>query len=183
MKKELRKKALAARRALSDEQRARYSREICELILASELLRGVKTVFSYLAAWDEADMALLHERLCEKGLSLAFPYTRPGGVMEARVPFTLEDTEEGPFGIKSPVKDRSRLIPPEDIDLVILPCVGFDKEGNRLGHGGGYYDRYLPGCKKALSICVAFEAQRLEDIPVEAHDINPGMTVTEKGFV
>ena len=68
----------------------------------------------------------------------------------------------GAFGILEPDPARSELVPPEEIDLVLCPCAGFDGDGNRVGMGAGYYDRYLPRCSNAAIYAVAFEAQRLE---------------------
>ena len=178
-KKELRKEALSSRRALSEEERQSYSEEICLKILNLPEIAGVKTVFSYLAAWDETDMSLLHTELEKRGVRLAFPVCFEKGIMDAYVPETAEAVESGAFGIKSPVPSRSVLVEPEEIDLVIVPCVGFDGDGNRLGHGGGYYDRYLPHCPQAKTICAAFEAQRLEHVPTDSFDVKPDIIITE----
>ena len=61
--------------------------------------------------------------------------------------------------------------------------MAFDSEGRRLGHGAGYYDRYLPRCEKALCLGVAFEAQRLERVATEAHDRTMDRIVTEKEII
>jgi len=180
-KKELRAEAASRRRALGVELRGEYSERICREVLALPGIESVKTVFSYLAAWDEADMSLLHGELEKHGVRIAYPVCLKDGLMEAYVPETEDAVETGAFGIKSPVVSRSVFVAPEEIDLVIVPCVGFDGEGNRLGHGGGYYDRYLARCPKAKTVCTAFEAQRLENIPVESFDIKPDYTVTENG--
>jgi 5-formyltetrahydrofolate cyclo-ligase len=74
----------------------------------------------------------------------------------------------------------SELVAPEEIDLVLVPCVAFDKNRNRLGHGAGYYDRYLPLCTRAKCIAVAFEAQRLPRVVTDAHDRRMDAVVTEK---
>ena len=63
---------------------------------------------------------------------------------------------------------------------MIVPCVGFDQNGGRLGHGGGYYDRYLAKCPAAKRICVAFEAQRLDRAASEKNDVDPQIIVTEE---
>ena len=65
---------------------------------------------------------------------------------------------------------------------MLVPCAGFDADGNRLGRGGGYYDRYLSRCPQAAAILTAFEAQRLEHVPREEHDLAFSLTVTEKGL-
>jgi len=174
---------LESRRALSAEQRMEYSKAICRRLMELQEIRSAKNVFSYLAAWDEVDLTLLHESLREKGARIAFPVSYKDGIMEAFIPRDENAIEEGAFGIKCPVQSLSEKLMPEDADVVIVPCVGFDAAKNRLGHGGGYYDRYLPKCVKAKFICVAFEAQRLKSLECEAHDIKPDLIITEKTLI
>ena len=81
-----------------------------------------------------------------------------------------------------PDREKSRLTAPEDIELVICPLVAFDDKKQRLGYGGGYYDRYLPKCKNALVLGIAFEAQRLERVPRDEYDLNMDIIVTEKNI-
>jgi len=70
-------------------------------------------------------------------------------------------------------------IPPRQFDLVIVPLLGFDDKGNRLGRGKGWYDRFLALQPKALKVGVALEIQRVESIPVEVHDVALDVVFTE----
>ena len=79
--------------------------------------------------------------------------------------------KKGSFGIPEPDPSYGRIIDPEEIDLVICPCTAYDDEGNRLGMGGGYYDRFLPACRKAAIAAAAFDEQRTERVPSEPYDI------------
>jgi 5-formyltetrahydrofolate cyclo-ligase len=82
------------------------------------------------------------------------------------------------FGTLAP----SELAPRAQPDLVLMPLLGFDKAGTRLGYGGGYYDRTLAGMsKKPRLIGLAFAAQELDEIPREAHDVPLDAVVTETG--
>jgi 5-formyltetrahydrofolate cyclo-ligase len=99
--------------------------------------------------------------------------------MEAAVPDAPDAFVKGKFDILSPDPVKSRIIPLEEIDVVLVPCVGFDEAGMRLGHGGGYYDRYLPRCPHATKILVAFEAQRLDAVCAGEHDVAMDFVVTE----
>ena len=179
MKADERKSAIAARRALTGEQRRIYSAAISQRLLSLPELDFAKTVFSYLASWDEVDITLVNAALESRGVTVAYPVCLEKGHMEARVPDCAEALLPGAYGIKAPDSERSRLIEPSEIDVVLVPCVAFDKEGNRLGHGAGYYDRYLPRCNRAKLICAAFEAQRLERVTADEHDIKMDMVITE----
>ena len=116
----------------------------------------------------------------ERVLPARFVYPRclGGGVMEARQP--TGPWKPGPFGIEEPDPACSVLVRPEEIDTVLVPCVAFDESGGRLGHGAGYYDRYLARCPRAARICLAFKAQRLDRVVTEAHDLPMDWIVTEK---
>ena len=109
-----------------------------------------------------------------------FPVSYKGGIMEAYAPKSVDDLKEGLLGIKAPDKEQSRLVLPQEIDLVLVPCVAFDEEKRRLGHGGGYYDRYLPECTNAKFVLIAFEAQKILQIATEKHDILMDLLVTEQ---
>jgi 5-formyltetrahydrofolate cyclo-ligase len=79
-----------------------------------------------------------------------------------------------------PDPERSEETAPEEIDLVICPGVAFDREKRRLGMGGGYYDRFLPLCRKAAVILAAFEEQRAEEVLAEPEDIAMDYVATDR---
>lgn len=179
-----RKKATAARRALDAETRAEKSRRVSgfmyEYLQTLKIERTeaglppVRTIFSYAAAWDEADLSEFHWKAREEGIRIAFPLCHGAGIMEAVVPGgdKKEYWRTGAYGIREPVPELAVPVKPEDIDLVIVPCVAFDGRGGRLGHGAGYYDRYLPKLREdAVMVLAAFEEQRLPEIVMEETDV------------
>lgn len=172
---------LARRRSLSAAERAEKSAAICAHLAAIPTLCQAKVILSYRAVEDEADLSVFHAWALAQGKTLAFPVSYPGGDMEAYVPNGPESWERGRYGILSPIPERSRPVEPGELDAVILPCVGFDGQGRRLGHGGGYYDRYLPQCPRAVRILVAFEAQRLERVETGPTDQSVHIFATEQG--
>lgn len=177
LKAEQRIEAMDRRRALTDAQRAEYSKEICKKLLTIPEVKNAKCILSYAATYDEVSMEYLEE--LKKDARISYPISYAKGIMKAYVPNSEKDWVIGKYDIKSPDENHSSLMSPEEIDIVIVPCVGFDDTCKRLGHGAGYYDRYLPLCNKAKFICVAFEAQKLEDVVVNQYDIPMDAIVSE----
>lgn len=175
-KAEQRKRAAAARRALTEEQRKEASAAICGKLLELHRLQNAKTVLSYRALPEEVDLTALHETLRQRGVRLCFPVSLAGGVMEAWEPVSWK---QGRYGIWEPDRTDSRKLDPGEIDLVLAPCVGFDAKRDRLGHGAGYYDRFLPACHGA-AVAVAFEVQKLPRVAADLHDRTMDAVVTEK---
>lgn len=92
-----------------------------------------------------------------------------------------EVLERGPFGTSHPPESAPEVRP----DILIVPLAGFDARGNRLGYGGGFYDRSLEALRRAgpvLALGLAFEAQRLPTIPTEPTDQPLDLIVTERGL-
>ena len=174
-----RDQAMAIRRAMSEEACARASAQICRNLMQIQEVQNARTVFSYLAVPKEADLSALHQWLAYRDCQIAFPVTLPNGIMHAFAPKSPWRFELTQFDIRSPVPEYATKISPEEIDLVLAPCVAFDEYCHRLGHGGGYYDRFLPKCKKAILIGIAFERQKLPELICGDLDIQMDYYVTE----
>ena len=188
LKKWQRKKATAARRALTDRERADKNHAVCEKlkehVLELKKTRPVRTIFSYAASWDEVNVDAFNSWAREQGSRVVLPLCRKGGIMDAMASKegVAHDNwlASGAYGIREPIEALSDIVRPEEIDLVIVPCVGFDDHGGRVGHGAGYYDRYLPKLRPdAETVLVAFEAQRLPDIAMEPTDNRITCCITE----
>lgn len=173
IKKYQRKTAIAGREGLSPAERAEKSKRIVAAVRALPAYQKAKTVMLYSAVGAEVDLAAL----TEDGKRFCYPLCRSKTEMDAYVPGAWKT---GAFGIKEPDPVRSEYVPQEEIDLVLCPCAGFDGNGNRVGMGAGYYDRYLPQCKKAAIYAVAFEAQRLEQVYTDEHDRPMDGVITEQ---
>ena len=160
---------------MSEEERRAASEAICRRLLEMPAVKNARTILSYEALPEEADLKKLHEALGDS-VRLCFPVSLAGGVMQAWEP---GGWTQGRYGIREPDREKSRLVEPGEIDLVLAPCVGFDRKRDRLGHGAGYYDRYLPQCR-ARVIAVAFECQKLKRVAADRHDRTVDAVVTEE---
>lgn len=179
-KAEQRKFVLDRRRSMTGAELSGKSSAICERLLALPQLQNAGLILSYMPTYDEADVGELNRRLGEAGKHVCYPVTAGGGLMSAFEPDSLDAFAEKRYGILEPVIERSRRIEPADIDAIILPCVAFDHHLRRLGHGAGYYDRYLPLCKKAVKIAAAFSLQELEEVICDSCDVPVDLVVTEE---
>jgi 5-formyltetrahydrofolate cyclo-ligase len=133
----------------------------------------------YHALADEADPALLLERLMGLGCHIAFPRVigKDAPLEFHRLP-DGEILRPGTFGIPEPLAHWPRVTP----SVLLVPLLAFDAQGHRLGYGGGYYDRTLAALRDVSSIGIAYAGQEVHTLPHETHDIRLDAVLTEKGL-
>ena len=157
-----------------------YSKHICDSLLSSPHYKNAKVIFTYCPFNEEVDVSFFNSCAQSDGKVVAYPICESDGIMIAAVPESESAWETGKYGIKSPIRKAARILNPEEIDLIIVPCTVFAPESRmRLGMGAGYYDRYLPKCKNAQWIAVAYEVQKMSDLIVEEWDIPLDAVLTE----
>ena len=191
-KSEYRKAIRAKLEATTEEYRSAASAKIAVNALAIPEMRKAKEVLVYYSVGTEPGTLALISKLLESGKRVCLPLcTDVGGdgkpgpadatdVMEARLIKSFDDLQPGAYGIPEP-KEDTKLIPPEKIDLIILPCLACDTHCNRIGHGAGYYDKYLKRVKrKCFTMALCYEEVMADALPVEAHDVPVHAVVTEK---
>lgn len=144
------------------------------------LLAGRTTIASYVPLPGEADPCLIASAGTERGLALCLPALEgrhgpmrflnwaPGDVLM-----------NGPFGTLQPATGASGVIP----DIILTPLLGFDRRGNRLGQGAGYYDRAFAVIPGALRIGIAWSVQEVADLPVDPWDVPLHGVITENGWI
>ena len=171
----------AARRALSPEQRAAANTALCARLWQLDAVQNAQTILLYAAFGGEAGLAGFAAEAARRGKVLAYPVCGENCSRTAAVPGP-DGWETGLYGIRTPVLERSVLLEPEQLDLVLVPCTAFDADCFRVGMGKGYYDRYLPRCTKAAKIGIALEVQRVAHAAVYEHDQRLDAFVTERGL-
>jgi len=175
----LRRKALAARAALPQAFRDDAAQAVCRHFFDEITLKPGEIVAGYWRIRDELDCQPILVRLMDSLQPVVLPVVLgPGERLELRLWEQGAALYPSGFGTLAP----SELAPQAEPDVVLVPLLGFDSAGTRLGYGGGYYDRTLAGMtKKPRLIGLAYAAQELEAIPREAHDIPLDAVVTEAG--
>ncbi len=180
-KRDLRRRMLACRRALSVEERASRSAVITEKLLSLDAVQKARTVFAYAAMKDEVQTEPLIASLLDRGKRVAIPLVIGKRSMEAALVPSMDALETGAYGILTVRAEQREILPPQEIDCVIVPGVAFGLDGSRLGMGGGYYDAFLPRAERAVRVAAAFQCQISEDIPSLPYDCGVDWIVTEQG--
>ncbi len=178
-KNALRKEFLAKRKALPVDLKNKYSKIICGHIMNMPQFNSAKTVALYSAIGSEVDLSPI---IFESGKTVALPICVEGDRLIFKAVGDETTLEKGAFGILEP-KENQVIIPPEEIDLMLVPGAVFDETGARIGYGKGYYDRVLPQLSKECEIVgVAYSLQFADKIETEPHDIKVRLIVTEEGI-
>lgn len=176
----LRRRALTWLDGLSPGDRAAGDAALFRRFLALPQTAAARTLLLYHGMGSEPDTARLFPPLWAAGKGLCLPRCLPGNWMEARRVEPDSPLVRHPYGMWEPGGDCP-LIPPEEIDLVLVPGLAFDRSGSRLGRGGGYYDRWLAGyCGLTIALCR--DGLLMEAIPRLPHDLGVDLVVTETGL-
>ena len=151
------------------------SHNICDILTQTDVFQKAHCIALYFGMKDEVQTSVLIEEWSGKKI-IALPVVHGNDINFHE--FTgKENLNKGVFDIQEPTSVD--IIPEEDIDVFIVPGVAFDRNGNRLGRGKGYYDRYLAGINKPI-IGVCFDFQLIDSITTENHDVKMSMIITEK---
>lgn len=178
MKEELRSKLKSVRRNLSVEQIIQASKKINEQLQL--FLADKKCVMVYLSSFKEVCVDDTIQALLEQGKIVAAPITDEENI--SITPFELKDLKavaHGAYGIREPL--REHIISKDSIDAIIIPGIGFDSNGGRLGFGKGYYDKFLSDFK-GLKIGVCYDFQLVDKIETEEQDIPMDIIITEEDY-
>lgn len=179
-KREILRARLLHRRGRKDSGEA--SRRIMERLLAHKAYRGARTIMCYVSVEGEVQTEHLIRAMLAEGKTVSVPWCEPEGCsMHAAVITDFDhDLQKGHFDIPAPPASRLNLIDRAAIRLFIVPGIGFDLTGTRMGRGRGYYDRYLADLTPhACTIGLAFERQIVRFVPREKHDVQLDRIITE----
>ena len=179
----LRREMLARRRVFSAEERKEASRRICARVAQLSVLKAAQTIMLYASMAEEIDLVPFMEILLADGRRIVLPEITGRGTMEARELPAMDALTDGVFGIATPDPTRGSIVPPEEIDVIIVPGAAFSSDGGRLGLGGGYYDRFLPRAGNAVRVVLAFDFQIVPDVPMGVQDARVDVILTERRMI
>ena len=180
-KAQLRKEIAEHRRSLDSRWVTNASLRVVAQIQCLDAFKTAKHIALYKAIGGEVDLDRLFSACWDLGIRTSIPVFN-SNLDTYELAETTAETHyiTGNYGIQEP--GNPSLVPIDDMDLIIVPGVGFDTSGNRLGRGGGYYDRLLDGFS-GTKVAAAFEFQLFSNIPYESCDMPVNYIVTESKVV
>ncbi len=179
-KREVRESALHRRGQLAEAAHASASARIREQLLGLPALQAARHVFTFISFGSEVNTHPLIDALLAAEYRVAVPRIMDATTIRA-VPMTgWGDLEAGRWGILSP---RHTTSAPGPFDVCIIPGVAFTEAGARLGHGRGYYDRWMESNQVGTCVAIAFECQMVPTLPMEPHDRPVDVIVTEQRVI
>lgn len=179
IKAEIRAKALAVRQALSRDIVAAKSAAITNHVRALPLFQQTSCVLSYVASKDnEVDTRALIDELLDEQRRVLVPVAHADGTLTWSELRAWDDLARGRFGILEPRPECARPVQPPKDAICLVPGIAFNRDGYRIGYGGGYFDRFLKTFH-GVSVGLAFREQIIEAWTPEEHDVAVNVLVTD----
>ncbi|GAB5453146.1 MAG: 5-formyltetrahydrofolate cyclo-ligase [Halioglobus sp.] len=178
MRSELR----ALRRALGGEQQLHAAQSLIKYVQSLPHWQSSHSVALYCSADGEIDPLPLAQAARAAGKQLLLPVITTAGSLEFAHWNEAIDLQPNRFGIAEPAADAERT-PTDDIDIIFLPLVAWDRDGGRLGMGGGYYDRTLEDVSGPLLVGLAHALQEVDAVPCERTDVRLDFVASDKALV
>ena len=175
-KAELRKEIRAKKRAMTEEEIIAKSHNLCEKFLRCDAYQNAKSLYGYLPYNQEVRTWELLQKALEDGKRVAVPKVY-GEEMRFIYITDFSQVSDGYCGIPEPLGDGPVA---EDRDaLVLMPGLAFDREGHRIGYGGGFYDRFLSAEPTHPTVALCYDFQLAEELPTEDFDIPVDLVIWE----
>jgi len=178
-KAQIREARLARRDAMPAPERVRKSAAVRAHLRSLTAFTEAPEVGCYVSKGSEVDTHLLIAELLGEGRRVAVPIANAEGTLRWSPLERFEDLEPGAFGVLEPRRGQQTPVNFSADSVVLVPCTAFEPQGQRLGYGKGYFDRFL-ATYEGKAIGLAFELQQVHELPVEDHDIPLGVIVTEE---
>ncbi|MCK8815983.1 5-formyltetrahydrofolate cyclo-ligase [Natroniella sulfidigena] len=184
-KKEQRQMATKYRQRLTDRELLKKSMEIKKKLFELEEFEAAENIMFFVSFNNEVRTEFMIKEALKLGKNVILPITdrEENRLLLSQLEDYDQELEESTYGILEPKEEYIRLIEPTELDLVVSPGLAFDRELNRLGYGGGYYDRLLSQAPQADKVAIAFHIQIVDEVVVGDYDIPMDKVVTEQEVI
>ena len=184
-KNELRRTAHDNRNKQEDKDK--LSRSIVDTFMSLYEYADASAVMFYIDVRSEVRTRHALPEALSSGKNIVVPWCNDDGELELFHLESMDELETGMYGILEPSQELRGLpqkqVDIKELDLIMVPGVGFDATGARMGHGKGYYDKLLENARQGTPlVALAFECQMFEEIPVASHDIYMDKIITERNI-
>ena len=182
-KEELRKEKLNLRKKLTLEWKKKSSEKIIQTIKELDVFQQVKSIMLYCSHQNEIDLNELIEYSLKQGKEVLLPTINKK--KKEIEPYLINDISKltlGPHLILEPKKENQKPYK-KKIDLILVPGIVFDNQGNRIGYGQGYYDKFLLNNQLSTKIGIAYDFQIIKQIKEKFHDISMNFIISEKKII
>lgn len=177
-KNNLRRRIKQTRNAIPENKRQAYSEKITQSLKNLDAFKNAKSILAFASFGSEISTSQLIEGMLVQGKRVYLPKVSKNGVLTIHPIDSASELKTSAYGIPEPTSERCEI---HTLDLIITPGLAFDNRGYRLGYGMGYYDRLLTNIQ-GLKLALAFECQRVAEVPVEKHDQILDYLLTEKAL-
>lgn len=182
-KEALRQRCASLRRALNADARRERSDAMAKLLLTLPEFQRAQVISAYLPLKFEVDPSLAIAQARAEGKVVTMPRVVPKArELALHVHMPGDELLESSFAVPEPL-ETAPLVALDTVDVVLVPGLGFDLRGHRLGYGQGFYDRLLPRLTRAVRVGVAFELSMLVEVPASSHDVPVDVIVTDKRVI
>lgn len=187
-KKALRKETLTKRKNLDTAEKENMDEKILDRFFESKYYKEAKKIFIYISYDSEIDTIKIIDKAFKDGKKIYVPRTEfESRLMDAVEITSFDNLIKSSYGILEP-SINTPYINPNELDLIVVPGVAFDRKGGRMGYGAGFYDRYFKKINKnnierITKIALAYDFQVLEEVPMSAQDVPVDYIITEKEFI
>jgi len=185
-KREIRKQIKEEKAALSPELVGAYSDRLAERVVMQPAYRNARVIYFYLAYNQEIRTETLIRRAWADGKKVAVPKVLDEGVMEFYYIDSFDSITLGYCDIPEPMEDPERIARDKEV-LMLMPGLAFGRDHNRIGYGGGFYDRYLERMEaqgtRFETLALAYEFQIFDTVPAQEHDRKVDIVISEKEII
>lgn len=184
-KKVVRKEIIGLRDQMSKEEHREKSARIKDLLFSLDSFKEAKNIFLFISFGSEIDTHPIIEDALKMGKHIGVPVTdnKTKTMRVSRIKDFNKDLEIGNYNILEPRKESYDFMDPNEIDLILVPGLAFDREGYRVGYGGGFYDRFfskITGDTKKIGLF--FDLQEIQKCPINEFDIPLDYIISESGL-